>query len=411
MSDAGFHQLFMMGRHPMPGAWQSMLPEDAAWLKLPAERWATCASCHKVALGEFRSDCQCCTYFPQIPNFMLGLALADDVAGPAVREVIAAGHATPQGLLASPVAFRGAVEMEARESFGNDSARQCFFFEPDTRNCRVYAYRNSVCSTFFCDNDHGDDGAAAWARLQGLMGRIEIGLSHWAMGEVGLAAADYLARLDALAEDVAKASSAEGSWSTTALDALWGEWRGREEAFFVACAEAVTRRRDDLFVIAKDQPYREALRFERAVRDWIPEDIRDEVPEISDDDVEPPSIHDLYYKLDLALRHLWALPFQDGTVQLAPGIAIAADPESGKLALASRVGHYALTVPRDDDEPLTVWITPPERRLLAIFARGRAFDESLFERPELDALEDARGFLASCLRQGILVHRPAGAPR
>src|SRR5690606_14733118 len=161
------------------------------------------------------------------------------------------------------------------------------------------AYRNSVCSTFFCDHDHGDEGDGVWSRLQGLVGRIEIGLSHWAMTEVGIDSRDYLARLDALADDVEAVSDHEGAWSAKAREALWGEWLGREIAFFEACAARVLRDRDRLFEIAKAQPYREALRFERAVRDWVPESIRDEVPEVSDEGVEPPSIHDLAYKLDL----------------------------------------------------------------------------------------------------------------
>src|SRR5690606_35100173 len=162
--------------------------------------------------------------------------------------------------------------------------------------------------------------------------------------------------------------------------------------------------RDRLFEIAKAQPYREALRFERAVRDWVPESIRDEVPEVSDEGVEPPSIHDLAYKLDLAVRHLWALPFHDGQVRLAEGVDLAAAPEAG-LVLASRAGRHRVTWPAED-ERASLYVTPAEARLLALFRAPQTFGEALFARPEIDALDDARGFLAECLRRGLLRHDP-----
>jgi Fe-S-cluster containining protein len=400
------HEPFAWGRHGMPGLWRHLLPEDALWLELPEERCATCDDCPEVARGVFRADCQCCTYFPQIPNFMLGLALRDPNARAPVAELIAAGHATPQGLLATPRRFLGAVQMEAAETFGNDPAQNCPFLEPETRGCQIYAYRNSVCSTFFCDHDHGDEGAGVWSRLQGLMGRIEIGLSHWAMTEVGFDSRDYLARLDGLAGDIEAVSDADGAWSLRAREALWGTWLGREIAFFEACADRVLRDRERLFEIAKAEPYREALRFERAVREWLPEAIRDEAPEVSDEGVEPPSIHDLTYKLDLAVRHLWELPFHEGRVSLAAGVALAAEPEAGGLVLASRVGRHRLTWPAGEAEP-ALYVTPAEARLLGLFRTPQVFGEALFERPEIEALEDARAFLAQCLRRGVLHHDPS----
>ena len=77
-----------IGNHKFPGIWQYILPEEFMWLKLPNESFTVCNKCHRVETQNYRSDCRCCTYFPQIPNFLLGLALKDPTSEPLVKKVI-----------------------------------------------------------------------------------------------------------------------------------------------------------------------------------------------------------------------------------------------------------------------------------------------------------------------------------
>ena len=65
----------------MPGIWRYMLPEDFQWIQLPDERLTKCDNCPKVAIGEFACGFKCCTYFPEIPNFILGLAPPSPYSG------------------------------------------------------------------------------------------------------------------------------------------------------------------------------------------------------------------------------------------------------------------------------------------------------------------------------------------
>ena len=70
-----FHQTIDIAGHAMPGSWAWLLPEDARWLRLPRERFAACAICPPVQLGDYEASCRCCGYLPQMTNFAVGLAL------------------------------------------------------------------------------------------------------------------------------------------------------------------------------------------------------------------------------------------------------------------------------------------------------------------------------------------------
>lgn len=386
--------------HTFPGIWQYLLPEDALHMNLPAEARATCHSCFKAAIGECRADCQCCTYFPQIPNFMLGLALRGAEGKHTVARLVREGFTLPQGLLVSPQRFLGAVQMQSEDRFGEVPEQLCPFIQADTMHCGVYAFRNSVCSTYFCHHDHGDEGADFWGRVQLLVGHIETALQLWAMDEVGLPAAEYIARLDALAPEVHRLSTPTGAWQSHALDHLWANWRGRELEFFHACAERVMTRRARLYEIACAQPFLEARKFEQALRDWLPEPLREEVPPVSEG--ENTAIEDLWYLLQRAERGLWALPFNTGRVMLREDLAIEPNRREDTLALV----WGQPWVVRGDDPSARMFITEPEARLLSLFKEPQMLGEAFFQRTEVQALPHVRSFLAHCMRRFVLVHRP-----
>jgi Fe-S-cluster containining protein len=395
----------------MPGIWKLLLPEDAMWLKLPQERLATCSACYKVALGEYRPDCQCCTHFPQIPNFMLGLALQDPASRDAVSEVIARGHALPQGLVTTPRQLLDAAVTYSDDRFGNESSLVCPFVDPESLGCRVYPYRNSICSTFFCEHDHGGAGTAYWDRLQALVGHIEIALSQWTMDQVGLGSADYVRRLDALATSIPTTyEEGSGAWSKDARRYLWADWYGRELVFFERCVAELLARQADLYEIAVAQPFREALAFERAVRAWIPPAYRDEVPAVAKETGQTTPIEDLWYKLQLATRNLWALPFGEGRVVLADAVRLEPNPMDDAAARRASDKSFALIRPAAPGPrpALRLFLTEPEVVALRLFQTPQSLGEQLFETDAIRGLDDPRGFLAECMRRDVLTRAPPG---
>jgi len=394
-ADSPFLTTTTLGSHAFPGAWRYMLPEDFQWLRVPRERLATCNACYEVARGEYHDDCRCCMHFPQVPNFMLGFALRDAGSRPYVQAQIEQGHALPQGLVATPLQFRAAVEAYANDRFGKVPSMVCPFVEPSSFNCRIYPYRNSICSTFFCSHDHGEVGGTYWDRVQGFVGLIETVLSQWAMGEVGLPSKEYISRLDAWADRIPETfDTSTKAWSPAVREQLWGDWLDRESDFFRACADVVEGRRTELYELACEQPYLEALVFERGVRDWIPEEIRDDVPYVAEEQGMTEPLPSLWYKLQLANRQLWELPFNEGHVVLSEKATIEVDhlPVHGKnTPFVVRLGDIRLDLSDEDAV------------LLRLFATAQVLGEALFARPEVEGHDDPRGFLAQCLRSGILV--------
>jgi len=359
--------------HLLPGMWQYLLPEGVQWLALPRELPADCDRCPMVARGEFAADCQCCTCYPQIPNFLVGLALKDPVSRPAMRRVVEAGGALPREMVAPPAVFARSVRLVSSGRFGQQRDPICPFFDGRTTHCAVYPYRNSVCSTFSCHHDHGETGEAFWERLQQLVGHLEQQIAQWAMDRLGFDHDRYVDILSGLADRVGACSDPDtGLWSEDARCALWGEHLGSEVAFFERCAELVLAHRGDLYDIACDTPLRQPVAFERAVRDGLPADLRDHVPAVAEHDLAAEPIPSLNYKLELAGRSLWQLPFGEGTWVLASGVDLAAFDE-------------------------------PERSALGLFASPRAVDGDLLDCAKIASLTHPRESLAVWLRRGVLV--------
>ena len=386
-----------LGPHQVPGIWQFMLPEDFQWMRAPDERQATCANCYRVAWGECREDCRCCTYFPQIPNFMLGLALDDAVAGPQVLRLIEQAHTLPQGLVATPEQYRKAVEADATELFGQLPEMVCPFVDKETFKCGVYAFRNSICSTFFCVHDHGAAGQSYWDKMQALVGSIEMALADWVMDRLELPYADYVARLDAWADRIAEMSEqACGAWTKAVQKDLWGAWYGRERAFFVRAADLIKAHRDELYNIACAQMRGDALILRaRRCELWIPDAYRANAARVPEPTDPLESIESLWYKAQLAHRKLWELPFNEGKVALASGLQIEPNP----LQIASE-GHAPMLLRHKKDR---LPLKEHEAELLRVFETPQTLGEALFARPEVTAHENPRGFLAECMRRGFLV--------
>lgn len=399
-----FHEIIQFGAHGMPGAWAHLLPDDAQWLRLPQERFAACSTCPPVKLGDYVPECRCCGYLPQMTNFALGFALQSPSAD-AVRAVIADGHALPFGLSPSPRLFAEAIATNADGRFGQDPTLACPFKDPTTHHCGVYAYRNSVCSTFFCHHDQGEQGEDLWGLVQAVAGSAETAVAQWAMGEVGLSAAQVFRAMDGLSEQVPAWVEGQRRWSEEALDAIWGAHRGAEEAFFVACAEQVQAQQEELLSIASGWTLQEPALYQQALKAALPAASQEIFPQIDDGTVERIPLDELWYRLQLAERELWAVPFGD-TVRLAPGAELETAASQERLPILIGGARRALTVPRADEEPLVLYPSGPEAQALGLFASTQTLNEALMERPELTALDDARAFLAEYLRHGALVPVP-----
>ena len=390
----------------LPYLWRFLLPEDFEWLHLPRERTADCENCPKELTGEYRKGYRCCTYYPQLPNFQLGLALLNPKTRLAVEAVVRTGHVLPAGMQMTPVHYYRSLESYKEERFGQSAEILCPFMDKASGRCRIHAYRNSVCSTFYCEHDHGASGAAYWNRVQVLLGQIELVLAQWAMARAGMDPEAYISRLCVWSDKIGQTSGdAPNVWSQAVLKQLWDDRFDTQIEFLEACGTAVLNRKDSLYEIACEQTLVSAFQFEKAIEAAAPEDVKTELQPLPEEQPESVPVSDLWYKLQLATRRLWELPFNDGTVGLNPVARIQRNAADTALSRSNKNKPFVLSIEEDGTTFFPRFLTENEASLVRLFESPQALDEALMDNPFLSTVESPRDLLAEWLRLGVLVHR------
>jgi hypothetical protein len=240
----------------LPTLYEGLLP-DVFRRELPAETKATCASCAMCASSGrnlvesvdgvsrlFRPDTKCCTYHPRLPNYLVGALLADGSAEMAegrrrIREKIERRIGiTPQWV--KPPAKYELLYQNARQAFGRSPSLLCPYYEKQQGSCTLWAYREAVCSTFFCKYVAGADGRKLWMTLKTWLSLAEIHLSRYAVLQL---------YPDFLLDGRGRTAPTAGVLTAEELDdspprareyaALWGDRVGHEAEFYQSCFELV----------------------------------------------------------------------------------------------------------------------------------------------------------------------------
>ncbi|HEY2708836.1 MAG TPA: hypothetical protein VGI95_12360 [Caulobacteraceae bacterium] len=221
---------------------------------IPRERVATCDNCVMCPPPDasatdtyFRPDTKCCTFTPNLPNFLVGAALADDdpeaAAGRAslTARIAAGASVTPLGL-GQPAVYRSLYGNA--QAYGRSRALLCpHFDEAGGGRCGIWRHRDAVCATWFCKHVRGEVGHDFWrGALLRLLVHVEQSLAKWCVLELEVAPDT----LEALASDPAWSddppdmtiAALEGRANPSARR-LWGDWFGREAEFYRRCAELV----------------------------------------------------------------------------------------------------------------------------------------------------------------------------
>lgn len=224
-------------------------PHLPAFFDLPAieETRATCGSCAMcLQPGEsalpgtehFIEGAKCCTYEPTLPNFLVGSILADEDPALAegqrrIRAKIASRREVSPTWVCSTRKYRVLLDASRTTSFGRSTALLCPYF--DDGRCTIWKHREAVCSTFFCKHVAFAYGHAFWRALKSFLGHTESALATWAQAKVDPAVpVTEMARLPLTLADIEDRAPDDATYA-----ASWGGWVGREEAFYLACRDAV----------------------------------------------------------------------------------------------------------------------------------------------------------------------------
>lgn len=249
-----------------PGALPTL---QARWVRalldgaeVPRETGATCDDCAMLPPpGEtptqghwFNPATRCCTYVPELANFLVGAILEDhensDGIG-TVRARMASGAAvTPMGILQGDD-FLSRYD-GSPETFGRSEALLCPHF--DDGRCTVWRHRESTCATWFCKHTRGAVSKAFWNRLHQLLRAAERHLARHCAVELGIppegiAMMHPMISVDGTlrGHDVVPVGSLT---ERGAYERLWGPWTGREEAFYRAAYRVVEPMSWDDVVVA-----------------------------------------------------------------------------------------------------------------------------------------------------------------
>jgi hypothetical protein len=222
-------------RDVLPPVYRHLLPEVFDRPALVETR-ATCDDCamcgeqdaREVENVTFLASTKCCTFHPQLPNYLVGALLED--ASPELeegrrraREHIASGVRITPRWVAPSRKLRALYRAARHEAFGRSEELLCRYY--DDGRCTIWRYRESYCSTFFCKHVAGEDGRQHWRRLRAYLDEVERILARHFAQEIApeLVEPKPIMTLEEL-EDAPIHPRDYARW--------WGAWEGREEELY-----------------------------------------------------------------------------------------------------------------------------------------------------------------------------------
>lgn len=268
-------------------------PLHAEWLlrllgeTIPEEPLATCDDCAMLCasgadeapqgLGTFDPAIKCCTYLPELQNFLVGGVLADpDPAAAEGRATVEARiearvAVTPLGL-GRPRAYDVVYRSQAAGDFGRTHSFRCPHYLPDGR-CGVWRHRESTCSTWFCKYERGRAGADSWRAVQRILAALERALARHCLLEL-----DPGPRALEVCLTNPQPQPLDGVQDPAAHAAVWGRWAGREREYYRECARIVGALAPERLLALGGVELEGLLRLARAARERLqaplPEQLR-----------------------------------------------------------------------------------------------------------------------------------------
>ena len=251
-------QLPVIPSSPLP-------PLYAAWIDqllagpLPQETDATCDDCAMCVGGDdytssrtdiyFNPKTKCCTYIPELPNYLVGRILADQDPNSrlgratVVSRLDAGIGVTPLGL-GQPPSFELLYAHSKESLFGKSTTLRCpHYLADEGGRCGVWKHRASICATWYCKYVRGQVGLNFWLALHQLLSAVEKSLTRWCVLELDIGAAALKHLFPASGSPTTKrkidARALDGIADPDQAREIWGAWSGREKEFYLECGRLV----------------------------------------------------------------------------------------------------------------------------------------------------------------------------
>src|SRR5262249_5036732 len=152
-----------------------LLPEFFDRPKVVETR-ATCDRCAMCDHGDpspvpmefFEPTTKCCTFWPMLPNYLVGAILADDTPEMAegkrrVKQAIANRIGVPAWYLNRPRKW-SFIMVAYGEAFGRAKSLKCPYYDDNNPAgaCSIWRHREVICHTYYCKYAGGMRGYEYW---------------------------------------------------------------------------------------------------------------------------------------------------------------------------------------------------------------------------------------------------------
>jgi len=234
---------FIPIRDYLPGIFHRLLP-DIFLKEVPAEIFTNCTDCHMICssreeLGSdhtkpFAPDTKCCTFMPQLPNFLIGAVLSDtDSSAAAGKNGLLERIGSRKGIFPHgiyPVKKYSLLYEAGKElGFGKSRALRCPYYLEGKFNCALWKYREAICATWFCKYVGQQAGFEFWDAVKCCVKYIEDKLAlHFLVREGLPITHPYGDNTNISYEDLDDLPMDEKEYSLR-----WGKWKGHEEEFYI----------------------------------------------------------------------------------------------------------------------------------------------------------------------------------
>lgn len=207
------------------------------WSSSLVETKATCQQCIQSP-KKYKEDLKCCTFWPFIPNYVVGQILLSKEAKYQEAQQVILNHIQkrhwnlPIGLVA-PGDYQMSFKKNKKKVFGQDSDFLCPYYSKKNNNCGLWLYRGSVCTSFFCESSYGKSGHEFWHLFENYFSYLEMGLSQEVLVYKDFSPRDVTDQLDFLMVQE-KIKFSAGRYKK-----IWKHFHGQEKDFYIQAARFV----------------------------------------------------------------------------------------------------------------------------------------------------------------------------
>lgn len=199
------------------------------------ETKATCDRCIR-APDTYDENLKCCTFWPFIPNYIVGQILASSevkykTVQDLIRTRIKEKHwVLPIGLVA-PSSYQVDFLKNKAQVFGRKRSFLCPYYSKATNSCGMWIYRGSVCTSFFCESSYGKKGHTFWQKFENYFSYLEMGISQEILAYKDYSPRDVTAQLEYLMVQK-KVRFNSGKYQK-----IWKHFYNQEEEFYRQSAQ------------------------------------------------------------------------------------------------------------------------------------------------------------------------------